>query len=161
MAIPIPRHVVVEFYQAFVAACSTHDLERIAPFLHDDVEWIIAGPVEVLTFCGTRRGKAAVLDLIARVAPAVFHIRDFVREELLVDGNRVAALIRVAGVQRGTGAAISYRIAQFMRFNLHQVVQFRAVIDSFDAAEQVLGRPIDVGLHAHRAGALVGDLVKL
>jgi ketosteroid isomerase-like protein len=151
----------VEFYQAFVAACSTHDLERIAPFLHDDVEWIIAGPVEVLTFCGTRRGKAAVLDLIARVAPAVFHIRDFVREELLVDGNRVAALIRVAGVQRGTGAAISYRIAQFMRFNLHQVVQFRAVIDSFDAAEQVLGRPIDVGLHAQRTGDLVGDLVKL
>ena len=161
MAIPIPRHVVVEFYQAFVAACSTRDLDRIAPFLHDNVEWIITGPVEVLTFCGTRRGKAAVLDLIARVAPAVFHIRDFVREELLVDGNRVAALIRVAGVQRGTGAAISYRIAQFMRFNLHQVVQFRAVIDSFDAAEQVLGRPIDVGMHARRAGDLIGDLVKL
>jgi hypothetical protein len=40
-------------------------------------------------------------------------------------------------------------------------VHFRAVIDSFDAAEQVLGRQIDVGLQAQRAGDLVGDLVKL
>jgi ketosteroid isomerase-like protein len=161
VAIPLPRHVVMEFYQAFVAACSTRDLDRIAPFLHDDVEWTITGPVEVLTFCGTRRGKAAVLDLIARVVPSVFRIKDFVREELLVDGERAAALIRVAGVQRGTGAAISYRIAQFMRFRLHQVVQFRAVIDSFDAAEQVLGRQIEIGQPAERADGPIGDLIKV
>jgi len=35
---------------------------------------------------------ACVLDLIARVVPSVFRIKDFVREELLVDGERAAPL---------------------------------------------------------------------
>jgi ketosteroid isomerase-like protein len=157
----IPRHVVTEFYEAFVAACTVRDLDRIAPFLHNDVEWIITGPVDVLSFCGTRRGKAAVLDLIARAGPAVLRVKDFARDELLVDGDRVAALIRVTGERRGTGAAISYRIAQFMRFHLHQVIQFHAVIDSFDAAEQVLGRPLDLGPRVQRNGAATDDLVRL
>jgi ketosteroid isomerase-like protein len=156
--IPVPRHVVTKFYEALVAACSTRDLEGIAPYLHDEVVWTINGPVGVLTFCGTRHGKSAVLDLIARAVPAVLRIRDLEREELLVDGDRAAAFIRVNGEQRGTGVTISYRIAQFVRFRLDQVIQFRAVIDSFDAAEQVLGRPIEL---ASAAAGRARDPVQL
>jgi ketosteroid isomerase-like protein len=162
MSAPIPRYVVETFYQALVAACAMRDLARIAPFLHDDVEWTINGPVDVLAFCGVRRGKAAVLDLIARVVPAVYRVTNFVREELLVDGERAAALVRVTGIQRGTGASISYRVAQFMRFRDGQVAEFLAVIDSFDAAEQVLGRPIEVESQSQQCSeGARGDLVEV
>ena len=47
-------------------------LKRAAEFFADDVEWTISGPVDVLLFCGTRRGKAAVLDMMERLVPLVF-----------------------------------------------------------------------------------------
>jgi len=140
----IARFVVEEFYQALVSARAQRDVARFAPFLHDDVEWTINGPVEVLKFCGTRRGKVAVLDLIARVLPAAVTFTAFKREAFLVDGDRAAALVQLTGTRIGSGDAISYRMAQFMRFQDNQVIEFRTVIDSFDAAEQVLGRPIEL-----------------
>ena len=159
MSAPVLRHVVEAFYQALESACAQRDLAKIAPFLHKDVEWTINGPVDVLTFCGTRYGRAAVLDLIARVAPTTVRIKAFKRDELLVDGDRAAALIRLTGMHTGTGAIISYRLAQFMRFCDNQVVEFRAIIDSFDAAEQVLGRPIELTPGAQRGEDAQGDIV--
>ena len=45
-------------------------------------------------------------------------------------------------MRRDVGHAISYRIAQFFRFHDQKVVEYVSLIDSFDAAEQVLGRPL-------------------
>jgi ketosteroid isomerase-like protein len=144
MPTPVPRHVVEGFYQALIAACARRDLDQLVPYLHNDVKWTINGPVAVLTFSGTRSGPAAVLDLVQRVAPRVVRITAFKRDELLVDGDRAAAFARLTGVLAATSATISYRLAQFMRFHAGQVIEFRAIIDSFDATEQVLGRPIEL-----------------
>jgi ketosteroid isomerase-like protein len=142
VSIPVSRHVVETFYEAFRAGCAARDLTCIAPYVHNDVEWTISGPVEILPFCGTHRGKQAVLDMIGRVVPRVFQVTGFLREELLVDGDRACALSRIAGEQRETGATISFRLAQFVRFCGGKVINYRSLIDSFDAAEQVLGRHI-------------------
>ena len=97
----------------------------------------------MLPFCGTRHGKTAVLDLIERQVPAVFGIISFVRDATLVDGDQVATLSRLAA--RGKdGRMISYRLAHFLRFRAGKVVENVSLIDSFDAAEQVLGHPLDV-----------------
>ena len=56
----VPRPVVHAFYQAL----ASRDPARIAPFIDDDVRWTIVGPVDVLRFCGERRGKAAVLSVL-------------------------------------------------------------------------------------------------
>src|SRR4051794_24880611 len=103
MPAPVSRHTIETFYQALAWACAQHDPTRILPFLHKDVEWTINGPVDVLTFCGTWRGPSAVLDLIGRVVPRVVRVKAFNRDELLVDGVRAAALIRLTGVLTGTG----------------------------------------------------------
>ncbi len=86
----VPRSVVEAFYAAYAA----RDVGRISEFLDDDVEWTISGPIDVMPFCGTHRGKTAVLDLIGRQVPEVLQVFSFVSEAILVDGDRVAMLNR-------------------------------------------------------------------
>jgi ketosteroid isomerase-like protein len=139
MTQPVPRSLVEAFYRAY----ETRDPEKIGPFLADDVEWTISGPVGVLGFCGCRHGKAAVLDLLARQVPDVLHVFSFVPETILVDGDRAATLNRLCA--RGKdGRAISYRLSHFLRFRDGKIVETISLIDSFDAVEQVLGHPLAV-----------------
>jgi ketosteroid isomerase-like protein len=140
MTQPVPRSTVEAFYRAY----ATRDVEKIAPFLADDVEWTISGPVGVLSFCGTCHGKAAVLDLIGNKVPAVFRVFSFVPEDMLVDGDRACALSRLAARGSEDGRVISYRVANFFRFRDGKLVENRSLMDSFDAVEQVLGHPLAV-----------------
>ena len=145
MSNAVPRAVV----EAFYAAYATRDVVKIAPFLADDVQWTISGPVDYLGFCGTHRGKAAVLDLIGRQVPAVLRTFSFVPDSIVVDGEHVATLSRQSSKRTVDGRAISYRVANFLRFRDGQLVENLSLLDSFDVVEQVLGHPLDV--HGGRA----------
>lgn len=140
MTQPVPRTVVEAFYKVY----AKRDVDKIAPFLDEAVEWTISGPVDVLPFCGTRRGKAAVLDLIGHGVQQVFKVFSFVPDAMLVDGDRVAILSRLAARRNEDGRVISYRVANFMRFRDGKVVENLSFLDSFDAVEQVLGHPLAV-----------------
>ena len=148
---PVARAMVEAFYQAYAA----RDAAKVAVFLDDDVEWTISGPVDVLPFCGTRHGKAAVLDMVERLVPAVFRIFNFVPDAMLVDGDQAATLSRLQA-RSGDGRVISYRLAHFVRFRAGKIVRNIALIDSFDAVEQVLGHPLDVHECERREA---GDLI--
>jgi ketosteroid isomerase-like protein len=137
---PVPRAVVDAFYAAYAA----RDVVKVAPFLADDVQWTISGPVDYLRFCGTHRGKAAVLDLIGRQVPAVLRVFSFVPDSIVVDGDLVAILSRQSSRRAVDGRVISYRVANFMRFRDGKLIENLSLLDSFDAVEQVLGRPLDV-----------------
>jgi ketosteroid isomerase-like protein len=140
MAYSVPRTVVDVFYQAYAA----RDVARVAPFLHHNIEWVVSGPMDVLPFCGTFRGPAAVLDLIGRRVPGVLKVFGFVPESFVVDGDQVAMLHRQSGRRGADGRVISYRVANFMRFEDDKVITNLSLIDSFDAVEQVLGHPLTV-----------------
>ena len=142
----VPRAAVEAFYRAY----AERDAAKVAEFLDDEVEWTISGPVDVLPFCGTRHGKAAVLDLIERLVPSVFRIFSFVPDAMLVDGDRAATLNRLSARRKEDGRVICYRLAHFMRFRDGKVVENLSLLDSFDAVEQVLGHPLDVR-HGHPA----------
>jgi ketosteroid isomerase-like protein len=133
------REIAEAFYRAYTA----RDTAAMADFLADDVEWTISGPVDVLPFCGTHYGKAAVLDLVENGVPAVFRIFSFALDQMLVDGDRVATLDRLAARSRD-GRVISYRLAHFLLFEHDRLVENLSLIDSFDAVEQVLGHPLAV-----------------
>ena len=144
MTTPVARSTVQAFFQAF----ASKDPGRLRPFLHDQVVWVIVGPVELISYAGERRGPAAVLDMFGRVAPAALRLTAFEPEALLVDGDRAAMLARVTGVAPDSGRVISYRATQFIRFADNKVIDYRSVIDSFDAAEQFLGHPLDLSAAA-------------
>jgi ketosteroid isomerase-like protein len=54
--------------------------------------------------------------------------------------DRAATLSEVQMLQRVTGRNIRSRIASFHRFQDNKVIEYRGFTDSFDSAEQVLGR---------------------
>lgn len=139
------RGDIENFYRALCA----RDYATVAGFLSDDVEWTIGGPVDVLPFCGTHRGKDRVLAAITRKIGQTLGKRHIEPEMFLVDGDRGAALGRLTA-KRPDGGTISYRIAQFFAFRDGKLVQFRSVLDSFDAAEQIVGHRIALPMAEQR-----------
>jgi ketosteroid isomerase-like protein len=135
----VSRETVHGFYEVF----ASRDALRIAPHLADHIEWHVAGPVEVFRFTGLRRGKAAVLDYLARLVPQVFSIQRFELEDVVIDGDSAGLFSKVVAVQKDTGRVIAYRCANFVRFETGKVVSMQAVTDTFDVAEQLLGHRID------------------
>jgi ketosteroid isomerase-like protein len=133
------RRAVAAFYQA----CAARDVERIAAMLDDDVDWLVQGPVDVFSFFGQRRGKAAVLDGFREFARQL-EVTGLGLEALLVDGDRAAALIRLTSIVRATGKVMSVRASQFSRLQDGKIVEMRGVADSFDMVEQAISRPLDL-----------------
>jgi hypothetical protein len=148
MTEPVLRQLVEDFYQARMS----RDPVRIALFLDEDVTWSISGPVDLIPFCGKRHGKEAVIDAVVRLAPALMTVTKLEFEEFLIDGDRAAAFTRLTAVRTGTGRVISYQRAEFFRFRDNKIMAYRAILDSLDIAEQVLGRPIDLSLAPKPAG---------
>lgn len=138
MATAVPRALVQAFYKAY----AERDIDRVGEFLADDVTWTITGPVDLLCFCGTRNGKAATLDMIGRQISQVYEVIGFVPSAILVDGDRAATLNRLSA--KLGDRVVSYRLAHFLRFRDGKIVEMRAIIDSYDAVEQVLGHEIAV-----------------
>lgn len=150
----VSRAFVDDFFKVY----STRDLNKLEAFIHDDVVWTVSGPVDVLSYAGTHRGKKAALDLILRVIPSMFRYTSHTLETILVDGDQVAMLCRRSAQRTADSRVISYKVANFMRFEDNKVISNLSLIDSFDAAEQVLGRPLSVQAGPARAAS---DVVAL
>lgn len=107
-------HAMRGFVRAFCNALSTRDTALIAPFLHEEVEWTVFGPVDLFPFFGQRRGKAAVLSMCEEIASA-FTLTKCDKETTLHDGDNAAALIKLAA-RNSRGRTLSFRIALFSTF---------------------------------------------
>lgn len=129
------RDIVKALYQAYASG----DSDKISAMIHDDIEWIIYGPVQVFPFQGPRRGKAQVLDVLASIRKD-YALERYVPEIIIAEGDRAAVLSDVAFRQRSTERTLSMRLATFLRLRDGQVIEFREFSDTFDAVEQALGR---------------------
>jgi ketosteroid isomerase-like protein len=136
---PLSRSTV----EAFYAAYASRDPIRVAPFLADDVEWHLAGPVDLIPFCGYRRGREAVIDYLARGVPSVFAGMRFELDDLVIEGSRAGLFSKVSAVQKTSGRVIHYRCAHFITFRAGKVVSLQGLSDTFDMVEQVVGHRID------------------
>jgi ketosteroid isomerase-like protein len=145
MSSAVPRALVEAFYRAYAA----RDIDKVGEFLADDVTWTISGPVDLLRFCGTRHGKAAALDMIGRQISEVYQVTSFVPDAILVDGEWAATVNRLSARLSAGDRVISFRLAHFVRFRDGKIVEMRAIIDSYDAVEQVLGRELATPVAAH------------
>ena len=131
------------FSRAFCDALSARDPQRIADYLHDEIEWTVFGPVDLFPFFGHRRGKPAVLTMCREIA-ACLELRSCERETTLTDGDQAASLVKLNALYTRTGRVLSLRLAQFAQIRDGKLVRLRALFDTFDAAEQALGREIDL-----------------
>jgi len=129
--------------EGFYCALASRDGARIAAYLSDDVDWMSIGPVEMLTFCGPRQGKAAVMEVFERLIPAIVDVTSYVTDILLVDGDRAAGLNRLTGRWHATGRVIACRLANFMRFRDGKICEYRSLMDSLAAVEEFIGQRLD------------------
>jgi ketosteroid isomerase-like protein len=137
---PVTRAAIEDFYRAY----NTRNPELIAPFLDENIDWMLSGPVDIMPHCGQRRGRADVLGIFDGRSIPLFASMAVVPLTILTDGDRAAILGTLSAVMANTKQRIGYRIAHFMRFRDGRIVEFCGIIDSFDAAEQILGRPLEL-----------------
>lgn len=62
--------------------------------IDDDIDWTIFGPVDLFPFFGHRKGKAAVLAMLERIAEHL-QLRGCDMERELTDGDHTATMMRV------------------------------------------------------------------
>lgn len=138
MAHTVTRQVVEAFYDAY----TTGNRDKLTAMLHDDVEWSISGPIAVLRYCGERHGKAQVLELACNILPSVLADLRVRHESVVISGDSVATLNRLTARRRSDGRQIGYRFAHFIRFQEGKMIETLSIIDTFDAAEQMLGHSL-------------------
>jgi hypothetical protein len=131
------------FGRAFCDALAAREPARIAPLLDDQVDWTVFGPVDLFPFFGHRTGKAEVLDMLSRLSPCL-ELIGCDTERTLSDGEHAASMLRVSLRDLRSGRTLSLRLALFAHFSGARLTTLRAVFDTFDAAEQALGRHIDI-----------------
>jgi ketosteroid isomerase-like protein len=119
------------------------DAAGVAGLIHDDIDWVIHGPVRVFPFEGPRRGKAQVMEVLAAIGKQ-FELRRYDPECIIVEDDRAAVIVRTAFVQRSTGRTLSLRLVNFLRFQDGKVIEFREFSDTFDVVEQALGSWLQV-----------------
>ncbi len=140
-------HPMRGFVRAFCDALSAREPARIAPLIHDDIDWTVFGPVDLLPFFGHRKGQAAVLSMLGRIAENL-QLRGCDMERALTDGDHAAIMMRVIARDLRSSRTLSLRLALFAQFSGDKLTVLRAVFDTFDAAEQALGRHIDLSAAA-------------
>jgi hypothetical protein len=129
--------------RVFCDALPKRALDSIAPLIDDDIDWTIFGPVDLLPVFGHRRGKQAVMSMIAAMVERL-HFVGYETERTLADGQNIASMLRVNARDLRTGRTLILRLALFAQFSNTQLVALRGLFDTFDAAEQTLGRHIDL-----------------
>lgn len=139
----MPQLTERELVEAFYRALCAQDYDLIESFLDDDAVWAIGGPVDALPFCGTYRGKARIRQVLEHKIAETLGQRKIVAESFIADRGRGALLGRLVGRLPG-GQIIAYRVAQFFTMRDGKVLAVHALLDSFDAVEQVTGRRIGV-----------------
>jgi ketosteroid isomerase-like protein len=133
------RATVHELYDAY----AQRDFERVAAFIHDDIDWVIYAPISIFPFAGQRHGRAAVLQAMAGIA-ANYALDSYKPEVIIVEGDRAAVISDVGFTQRATNRLLRFRVANFLRIQDGRVIEFREFINSFDVVEQALGRELQL-----------------
>ena len=133
------RERVRELYDAY----ARRDFERIATFIHPDIDWVIYAPISIFPFAGPRRGRAAVLEAMAGIS-ADFLLESYKPEVMIVEDDRAAVISDVSFMQRKTNRLLRFRVANFLRMQDGQLIEFREFANSFDVVEQALGRELQI-----------------
>jgi len=141
MSLLMTEHSLWRFSRALQRAINERQFEDIESMIDDNVDWIIYGPIDMFPFFGQRRGKSAVLEVIREIADHV-RIKRFDRESILLGVDQAASMLRFSLTAPDSDRRISLRVAHFAQFKAGRLISIKAVIDTFDLVEQVIGQPL-------------------
>jgi ketosteroid isomerase-like protein len=135
------EHSLWAFSRALQRAINERKLDEIEALIDEDVDWAIYGPIDMFPFLGSRRGKAAVIEVIRQIGETV-EVRRFEREQIMLGPDTAASMLRFSLTALNSNKPISVRVAHFAQFRAGRLRSIRVVVDTFDLVEQALGHPI-------------------
>ena len=135
------EHSLWRFSRALHRAINDREFAELESLLDEDVDWTFYGPIDMFPFLGARRGSAAVMDVIRQIADNV-RVHRFERETIMLGQDSAASMLRYSLTSLESSKPIVVRIAHFAQFKHGRLRSIRAVLDTFDLVEQVLGRSI-------------------
>jgi ketosteroid isomerase-like protein len=138
----MPQQTERELVETFYRAVCAQDYDVIESFLADDAVWSIGGPVDALPYCGTYRGRARIRQVLDHKIAETLGRRKIIADSFVADRGRGALLGRLVA-HLTDGQTIAYRVALFFAMCDGKVHEVHVLLDSFDAAEQVIGRRLD------------------
>jgi ketosteroid isomerase-like protein len=121
-----PQATVEEF---FSRNASGEPPERIAELVSQDVDWYVAGNVNVVSWIGRKEGRAGVAEFYRELRQQVISEK-FEIADMLISGNRVVVLGELASRVRNTGKLIQTEFAFDFTVDDGQIVRFRLFEDS-------------------------------
>ena len=135
------EHSLWRFSRALHRAINERQLDELESVIDEDVDWAIYGPIDMFPFLGARRGKAAVLEVIRRIADNI-RIHRFERETIMLGVDSASSMLRYSLTALDSNKPISLRLAHFAQFKAGRLRSIRVLLDTFDLVEQALGQPI-------------------
>ena len=87
------EHSLWRFSRALHRAINERQPADLEALLDEDVDWAIYGPIDMYPFFGSRRGKAAVIDVIRQIADN-FRVHRFDRESIMLGVDSASSMMR-------------------------------------------------------------------
>ena len=139
------RQHVLDFLNVLYSGDIEGALERCT----DDVEFLANAPIDILPHMGHRRGKAEMREMWDAVRARNSELRCEV-PILVVEGDKVAANIRVFFRKSINQRMVQFDVAGFYKLRDGRISHIREVIDTFDLVQQLLERDIAAILTGRR-----------
>ena len=139
------RQRMLEFFKVLYSG----DVEGALAFCTDDIEFLANAPVDILPHMGHRRGKDQMRDMWKAVAARYSEMRGEV-SILVVEGDKVAANVRVFFRKNINQRMVQFDVAGFYTLRDDKISQIREIIDTFDLVQQLLERDVAAILTGRR-----------
>src|ERR1700749_3533284 len=120
------EHSLWRFSRALHAAINERQPQHLEPLIDDDVEWAIYGPIDMFPFLGSRRGKAAVLDVCRQIADNV-RVHRFDSKSVRLGVDSASSMIRYSLTTLDSNKPISLRLAHFAQFKAGRLRNIRVL----------------------------------
>jgi ketosteroid isomerase-like protein len=139
----MPKEIIRELvYRAYEAYRLGHR-EFVVDMLDDNIDWTFHGPAELLPTPHHVHGKAAVLAAY-KMFDDTTELLDHKLSLVLVDGEQAAVIGERKFRHRSSGRIVQYKFAAFHQYRNGRLLGYQMFLDTFDLAQQMLGRPIDL-----------------
>lgn len=140
------RQRMLEFFKVLYSG----DVEAALTYVTDDIEFLANAPVDILPHMGHRRGKDQMREMWKAVAARYSEMRGEV-SILVVEGDKVAANVRVFFRKNINQRMVQFDVAAFYTLRDGKISQIREIIDTFDLVEQLLERDVAAILTGRRS----------
>ena len=149
MTADLHRQRLLNFLDVYYAG----DIEGALARCTDDVEFVANAPVDLLPHMGHRRGTEAMREMWTTVHARYSEMRCEV-PILVIEGDKVAANIRVFFRKSINQRMVQFDIAAFYTLRDGKISQIREIIDTFDLVQQLLERDVAAILTGRRSSGI-------